>query len=785
MTALSRTWASPLSSPQIEPLQNYNNASRSKSPDDNYSLDSTPQSPSYRIAGLRQARAASELSSEQPQSALFQLLQRHKEREQSLGSDDDSDSRRRSSAFGMGLFRGLPQEERQEQLKAEADFAFECPVCGNEEVQFWSRGRTAGQAECQSRTCGHRWMWKPTTKMLKEGTTFEPNMPLPPKPSIAPARKRRKLKDSSPDMPPPSYSHGMYDRRDPYSSYYSKAPRRIPPELSYEIPSNTASDYEPNRDPEFYENYERLFANRAPDMDPNSGRPMPFSSTKYPEPSDRSKPQAPGGDFPPDEEDEIYQSELLELELRRREIEARREAHRARKSQLLLQQRRELLREQNLQRQQRQSLTPIVRSDDDTSMSLRSPSEVVAEENQESATQRMEMASTEQAELASSANQTAPPKPTKTQKIPRPEDNQSGSDGYMFSDEEEDATNVRNRKLPKKEVKTVKPIVQVEETLTTGYEGAVPRFAQDATMSDEDRMINEAFGYYFSDEEDDTAMVVAGPGIRKQPVFQTVSDTEPVEDDENAMSSDSESEHDEQVDLGSEQTSIDEPKPAPKKRGPKPNPNKPPKPPRDPNEPPKKRGPKPNPNKVPKPPRPPRDPNDPPPKKRGRKPNPDKKAVKTKKPMNSFNPYLLFNRDMRKKLAGEHKGKSNGEISGVISEAWKNITPEEKQKYFDETNERRKELGLRACPQKDKNAQRAIPNPFVLFNVEQRPQLHQDHPGKSIIEINELVAKGWKALTEEEKQGYYKKFEDYKCELLKSNPGFRRKRRLGKYKKKK
>lgn len=513
-------------------------------------------------------------------------------------------------------------------------------------------------SECQSRTCGHRWMWKPTTKMVKEGATFEPNMPLPPKQSIAPAPKRRKLKDNSSDMPPPSYPQGMYDRRDPYSSYYSKAPRRIPPELSYENSMNSygnfpnaTPDYEPNRDTEFYENYERFFANGAPDMDPNTGRPMPFSSTKYPEPSERSKTQAQAEEFPIDEEDEIYQSELLELELRRREIEARREAHRARKSQLLLQQRREQLREQNLQRQ-RQSLNPSsAQHDDNTSASIRSPSELGAEGNQEPITQRTQMTSTEQVEAASGVNETAPPKPLKTQKIPRQEDNQSTSDGYMFSDEEEDTSNVRNGKAPVKETKTVKPIVQVDEIpITTEDERAVPRFAQDATMSDEDRMINEAYGYYFSDEEDDNAIVATGSGIRKQPVWRKVSDTEAAEDDENAMSSDSEGvpHGDKQPNLGAEQSPIDESKPAPKKRGRKPNPNKVPKPPRDPNEPPRKRG---------------------------RKPNPNKKEVKTKKPMNGFNPYLLFNRDMRKKLAEEHKGKSNGEISRMISEAWKNITP--------------------------------------------------------------------------------------------------------------
>jgi hypothetical protein len=149
MTALSRTWASPLSSPQIEPLQNYNNASRSKSPDDASFLNSRSQSPSSRIESLQSVRASSEQAKDEhnkPQDALFQLLQRQKERAQTMESDDDSESRRRSSVFGLGLFRGLPDEERQEQLKAEADFAFECPVCGNEDVQFWSRGRTAGQA---------------------------------------------------------------------------------------------------------------------------------------------------------------------------------------------------------------------------------------------------------------------------------------------------------------------------------------------------------------------------------------------------------------------------------------------------------------------------------------------------------------------------------------------------------------------------------------------------------------------------------------------------------------
>ncbi|KAH8554592.1 hypothetical protein BGW37DRAFT_480301 [Umbelopsis sp. PMI_123] len=767
MTALSRTWASPLSSPQIEPLQNYNNASRSKSPDDASFLNSRSQSPSSRIESLQSVRASSEQAKDEhnkPQDALFHLLQRQKERAQTMESDDDSESRRRSSVFGLGLFRGLPDEERQEQLKAEADFAFECPVCGNEDVQFWSRGRTAGQAECQSRTCGHRWMWKPTTKMVREGTTFEPNMPLPPKQSSAPAPKRRKLKENVSDVPPPSYSQGMYDRRDHYSSYYTKAPRRIPPEVSFENPmnpygnaSNMTPDYRPNQDPEFIENYERFFANREPDMDPSSGQQLPFSSTKYPEPVKKANPQVPADDIPIDEEDEIYQSELLELELRKREIEARREAYRARKSQLLLQQRREQLREQNLQRQ-RQSLNLAANSDDNRlSPANPLPSNPQAKENEESITPTMVVTSTKQVKLTNNVDQDTSPKSQNIQEIPRHIDNGSTSDGYMFSDEEEAIPTLRNGNQAMKERKTVKPVVQVEEAPITDEEVTIPRFAQDATMSDEDRMINEAYGYYFSDEEEDTALVATGVGIRKQPVLQKVSDTEAIEDDENVLPSESESirQDVEQVALDSEQRRKGMSKPAPKKRGRKPNPNKKPKPPRDPNEPPKKRG---------------------------RKPNPNKKVTNTKKPMNSFNPYLLFNRDMRKKLAEEHKGKSNGEISRMISEAWKNITPEEKQKYLNETNEKRKQLGLRACEPRDKNEQRGVPNPFVLFNVEQRPKYYQEYPGLSLVEMNGLVTERWKALTESEKQVYYDRFDQYKKELLETNPGFRRKRRLGKSK---
>ena len=150
MTSPDRTLGSPLSSPQIQPLDVYENAGRLASSDDDFSLASFPSSPPARIEHIDQPRAAiranMDMDQDTPKATLFQLLQKHKKREPNLESDDDAEFRRRSSVFGLGLFQGLPEEDRLEQLRAQEDFTFECPACGNEDVTFWSRGRTAGQA---------------------------------------------------------------------------------------------------------------------------------------------------------------------------------------------------------------------------------------------------------------------------------------------------------------------------------------------------------------------------------------------------------------------------------------------------------------------------------------------------------------------------------------------------------------------------------------------------------------------------------------------------------------
>lgn len=537
-------------------------------------------------------------------------------------------------------------------------------------------------------------------------------MPLPPKTSSAPAAKRRKLKGNSPDLAPPSYPRTMPEPSNAYAPYYpvpqqslprdmyvaSNAhepynlfpPRRIPPEVSLE---NRTAEYGPNRDVEFYNNYNRFFSGRPSEVSQSSEQQLAFPATKFPEPVDRSKPGPPTNEYPIDEEDEIFQSELLELELRRREIEAKREAHRARQSQLLLQQRREQLREQSLARH-RQTLN-VTLSDDDadtTAPGNRKQAHSNATDNFNNQSKDISESATESppknitAEESSDQNIHAQGAHSNTEhnasgsadNHPEPAADGSDSDQYMFSDDDVEMSEKRAGKQPVKETKTVKPVIQVDNALGADANDGPPSPDSDEDMMDDDKLIEEAYGFYFSDEEEEVPYVPTGTGVRKQPVWTRASDVEPSDQEsvasESASESAAESEYLPQTapevavekasSAATVQISDSEVEPS-AVQGPK-----------------KRRGRPPNPNKIPKAPREPKrskptaatESNEPA-KKKGRKPSGENREGQyKKKPMNSFNAYLLFNRDMRRRIAIEQNVKTPSEVSKLISEAWKNIS---------------------------------------------------------------------------------------------------------------
>ncbi|CAM0142533.1 unnamed protein product [Umbelopsis sp. WA50703] len=646
--------------------------------------------------------------------------------------------------------------------------------------------------------------------MIKEGVAFQPNMALPPKPAARPPAKRRKTQDMDLEMVPPTY-RGTNGSQTYHSSYYSKPRRRIPPEVSLEHQYNEPDyphDRMSMRDADFYERYERFFGRRESEYNGNNDESSIFPATKFPEPVEKPGMQSNRENPPIDEEDEIYEAELLELELRRRELEARREAHRARKSQLLLQQRREQLREQNRTNRQASRDTISPDSHSPVVQVLPSSPKIQGVENEASSISNLSPD-----RVVDSANAPGEPGIVSTTRgtndkvnhqAPAAEDN---SDYHMFSDEDDTTFQISGNqnesqrgKMPARDRKAVKPVVQVEASMDNDERDIGTAFAGDDLMSGNENGMEEEYGYYFSDEEQDIddGAISARREVRKQkPVWHHVSDEEledsdlPWEDDDEYVEAniDQDNDNNESVSGGngvpenSAGANMAVIKPGGKKRGRKPGSK----------------------NKNPSKPR-----------ERKMKAGKAKGSRQGtgKKPMNSFNPYLLFNKEMRPKLVAEMDTKSTADVSRALSEAWKNLSQvcflhtevlmfglqtnpsiqNEKQKYIDEAKRKRAELGidddkrqeereqalqrLKERRTEEAGRQKGIPNPFFLWSAEERPKVKLEFPNLgSLTELNDILSKRWKHLDPEVRKIYFDQYKKHKEELLKENPHFKRRRR--------
>lgn len=61
----------------------------------------------------------------------------------------------------------------------------------------------------------------------------------------------------------------------------------------------------------------------------------------------------------------------------------------------------------------------------------------------------------------------------------------------------------------------------------------------------------------------------------------------------------------------------------------------------------------------------------------------DQQKKKSSKPTNRYNPFILFNKEMRAKIKADNPGASNFEVSRMIGEAWKTLDPVKLKKKRD------------------------------------------------------------------------------------------------------
>ncbi|KAJ3069246.1 Transcription factor SOX-1 [Quaeritorhiza haematococci] len=145
------------------------------------------------------------------------------------------------------------------------------------------------------------------------------------------------------------------------------------------------------------------------------------------------------------------------------------------------------------------------------------------------------------------------------------------------------------------------------------------------------------------------------------------------------------------------------------------------------------------------------------------------------------NPFLLYNREMRKKLQDTNPSLSVGEISKMIGEGWKSLSDEDRAKYQDQAKQLKDEWdearrlqqleGLDSSNggkgSKGKGRKnRSIKEPgqpkhpmsaFLYFLTEVRPKYTAQYPGSPVGPISRMIAEAWRAMSSEEKVKYENK----------------------------
>jgi hypothetical protein len=154
-----------------------------------------------------------------------------------------------------------------------------------------------------------------------------------------------------------------------------------------------------------------------------------------------------------------------------------------------------------------------------------------------------------------------------------------------------------------------------------------------------------------------------------------------------------------------------------------------------------------------------------------------KKRKRRKGPPPKKSAYTYFITSERPKFVEKNPDADFGEISKKMGAHWKSLDETQKApwtklaeedktrfdndlKNWDEKSQDSSEHPKkRARKAKDPNAPKLPPNSYIIFQKEQREKIKEDNPDASGKEINQLIGKAWKNLTEDEKKPYHEKYQ--------------------------
>lgn len=185
------------------------------------------------------------------------------------------------------------------------------------------------------------------------------------------------------------------------------------------------------------------------------------------------------------------------------------------------------------------------------------------------------------------------------------------------------------------------------------------------------------------------------------------------------------------------------------------------------------------------------------------------KAKRVKKdtgPEKNLTPYKFFQKEFRATLTPEQLAKPSGDITKLVTEAWKALADADKQKYVQladadaERYEREyaaweKEQASKpppppasTSPKKKGGAPASAaplgpappapakpPKAYVLFSNEKRPEVKQQNPTASAPEMMKLLGARWTAAPEEEKKKFNDRAAELKAQYIKDMAAWRKK----------
>ncbi|GAN07839.1 hypothetical protein MAM1_0178d07343 [Mucor ambiguus] len=142
-------------------------------------------------------------------------------------------------------------------------------------------------------------------------------------------------------------------------------------------------------------------------------------------------------------------------------------------------------------------------------------------------------------------------------------------------------------------------------------------------------------------------------------------------------------------------------------------------------------------------------------------------------PLKQYSTFAQFNKEMRGKLAKEHKkaielsGEPQKHLSRLVADAWKAMPKTEKDKFKKKLKEEKESISSVA---RQKTA-RPSGNGYILYSKFKLPQLKAECPQIATArELSAIVSKHWKELDDVEREGYKAKAKQEREDWIKENP---------------